>query len=140
MRRSVLVRVKGSTEGGPQTGDEVTVSTIGAYHEREGVHYISYEDQPSGGMPVKNLIKADRNTMSYQRTGAVRADMLFKTGESHSFLYHTPYGAFGMDTKTLYYSMDETEDGLRLETGYELILEGQPSGIRRLLIEVMSCS
>ena len=136
MKRSVLVKVKGSTESGAQTEDEVTVNAIGAYHEREGVHYISYEDQPSGGMPVKNLIKADRNTMSYKRTGAVRADMLFKTGESHSFLYHTPYGAFCMDTKTMYYSIDEKGDGLRLEAGYELILEGQPSGIRRLLIEV----
>ena len=136
MRRSVLVKVKGNTESGAQTGDEVTVNAVGIYHEREGVHYISYEDRPSGEMPVKNLIKADQNTLSYKRTGAVRADMIFKTGEIHGFLYHTPYGAFGMETKTLYYSIDEAEDGLRLEAGYELILDGQSSGIRRLLVEV----
>ena len=41
-----------------------------------------------------------------------------------------------METKTLYYSIDEAEDGLKLEAGYELILDGQSSGIRRLLIEV----
>ncbi len=139
MRRSVLVKVKGSTENDGETVDEVTVSAAGVYHESKGVHYVSYEDRAFEGIEGRNLIKADRFCLSLKKSGAVRADMIFEAGERHGFLYSTPYGAFDMETKTLYYGIDETEEGLRLKVEYELIHGGQSGGIRKLYIEINDC-
>ena len=139
MRRSVIVKVKGVTENEEGLEDAVSTEAFGVHHEKDGIHYISYEEAAGSGPGtiIKNLLKVGSGSFCHKKSGAVESDMFFKTGEEYSCRYCTEYGIFEIDMKTLYYRLTFNGGLPRIETGYELMMSGQPVGVRKLEIEVL---
>ncbi|MCR4656427.1 MAG: DUF1934 domain-containing protein [Lachnospiraceae bacterium] len=138
MRQSVVVRIKGVTENDSGMEDEVCSEFFGIYYKKDGFCFIKYDEFSEGdGEPaIKNLIKADNEMLSHKRSGTVESDILLKIGEEYRCRYYTAYGMIEMDVKTLYYRFAICEGLPRIRAEYELVLGGEPSGIRKLDIEV----
>ncbi len=138
MGQSVVVRIKGVTENESGIEDEVCSEFLGAYYEKDGFCFIKYDEFSEGEREpaIKNLIKADNEMLSHKRSGAVESDILLKIGEEYRCRYYTAYGMIEMDVKTVYYRFAICEGLPKIKAEYELVLGGEPSGIRKLDIEV----
>lgn len=93
MTEEVLVSIKGM-QVMPQDGaDEVEVVACGSYLQKNGKHYIRYEEAVEGMEgTVKNLIKVDGNSMEVTKRGLTNVHMVFEKDKKNMTYYGTPFG------------------------------------------------
>ena len=83
MTKDVLLRIKGlqSVEA-----EEETVEMIapGLYFERDGKHYIKYDEAVEGTEEtIQNLIKVDGSSMEVTKRGVTNAHMVFERNKKN---------------------------------------------------------
>lgn len=124
MTRDVMVTILGFHVE-EEEGDTVEMLHIGEYFERNGTHYLLYEERLEGiAEPVKNRIKIKDRRMELQKRGPVTADMVFEEQKSQSSTYAIPYGSFLMETYTTKVDCLVGEDRLEASAFYELCING----------------
>ena len=101
MTKEVMV-----TLSGLQLGDsgEDTVETvhIGEYYEKNGVHYLFFDELLEGHKtPIRNMLKLRNEKLEVRKRGPVSAELVFEEGEVTESAYNIPYGSFlvGVHTK-----------------------------------------
>lgn len=94
MTKDVLVSIKGLQMMSAEDEDEVEVVTSGNYLEKNGKHYIRYEEVVEGMEgTIQNLIKLDENSMEVTRKGLTSTHMIFEKNKKNETYYNTPFGS-----------------------------------------------
>ena len=111
--------------------------TQGSYDfSRDSISFSYMESELTGmsGTKTAFCIKPDEVILS--RSGAVNAQMVFRTGEHSRFMYRTEFGALtiGLDTRHLQNSLDEHGGDLLIE--YALDFEHAPISHNKFQINV----
>ncbi len=94
MTKDVLVSIKGLQIIASENEDEVEVVTSGNYLQKNGKHYIRYEEVVEGmDGTIQNLIKLDRDSMEVTRKGLTNTHMIFEKNKKNETYYNTPFGS-----------------------------------------------
>lgn len=105
--------------------DTIEMVHVGQYYERNGTHYILYEERMEGiAEPIKNRIKVRERRMELQKRGPVTANMVFEEQKSQSSTYAIPYGSFLMETYTTKVEIQKEEESFLAKASYELNVNG----------------
>lgn len=81
--------------------EEIEVISKGKYYQKDGVHYIFYEEQIEEMDAVaKASLKIESERVEMRKKGAVDSHMIFELGKKTNSMYRTEFGIMemGMDT------------------------------------------
>ena len=115
MTKEVLINITGIHTDMIERGAEdepVAVITPANYFQKNGKHYILY-DEVAEGMPgvTKNKIEiSGDNTIEIMKKGLTNTHMVFEKGKKHMTGYGTPFGQLVMGIHTKDLQILETEE------------------------------
>ena len=120
MTKEVMV-----TLSGLQLGDsgEDTVETvhIGEYYEKNGVHYLFFDELLEGHKtPIRNMLKLRNEKLEVRKRGPVSAELVFEEGSA----YNIPYGSFLVGVHTKGVCLGVEEEKIEMTASYELMVNG----------------
>lgn len=101
--------------------DKIETICTGEYYNRNGAHYIMYEEMTEGfEEPVKNMIKVRGKEFSLTKRGGFQVQMVFTEGKKTMTDYNTPFGniLIGLDTTKV--ETIEEENMLQIHIDYAL--------------------
>ena len=136
MTRNVLVSITGAqlTDDGPQ---EVELITVGDYYEKNGKHYVVYEEMPEDGSGViKNTIRIQPDSMSIIKNGIASAQMVFEKNKKNQSCYVTPFGQMMVGVSTGDIRVEEAEDRLKVDVDYSLDINYEHVSDCNITVEV----
>ena len=141
MTKEVLINITGIHTDMIERGEEdepVAVITPANYFQKNGKHYILY-DEVAEGMPgvTKNKIKiSGDNTIEIMKKGLTNTHMVFEKGKKHMTGYGTPFGqlVMGIHTKELHIS--ETEEEIKASILYHLEVNEEAVAECRIKISI----
>ena len=124
MTKEVMV-----TLSGLQLGDsgEDTVETvhIGEYYEKNGVHYLFFDELLEGHkVPIRNMLKLRNEKLEVRKRGPVSAELVFEEGEVTESAYNFPYGCFLVGVHTKGVCLGVEEEKIEMTASYELMVNG----------------
>ena len=124
MTKEVMV-----TLSGLQLGDsgEDTVETvhIGEYYEKNGVHYLFFDELLEGHKtPIRNMLKLRNEKLEVRKRGPVSAELVFEEGEVTESAYNIPYGSFLVGVHTKGVCLGVEEEKIEMTASYELMVNG----------------
>ncbi len=124
MTKDVLITVSGRQF---DIGDEpVVLVTRGNYYQKNGKHYVLYEEQPDEHEDViKNRIKFYDGNFEMVKKGAVSSALRFCIDEKSESVYRTAAGDVLMEVVTSDIDISETENKMRVTVNYKLNINGQ---------------
>lgn len=124
MNKKVLVAISGlQTEMGED--EAVEVISPGEYHNRDGRHYILYEemyeddDKANGGVS-KNLLKISPDCIELTKKGYTNVNMIFEKNKKTMTYYQTPFGNLLICLYTKNISVIEKKEGILATIDYSL--------------------
>ena len=121
MTKDVLIAIKGMQFEGAEDPEEIEVIQRGQYYERNGSHYLMYEEPVEGTTEViKNRIKFKEEEVQVAKKGAVNTILTFTKNEKNMTNYATPFGnlVVGIDTRGI--ALDLQEDKMDIKVDYSL--------------------
>lgn len=121
MTKEVLISIKGLQFSQDEESDEIETIQPGIYSEKNGFHYLIYEDfAEEFEEPARNRMKFKNGLLELDKKGVVSVHMVFEEGKKNMASYRTPYGTMliGLDTEKV--TCRQTEDRLCLEVKYTL--------------------
>ena len=118
MTKDVLITISGSQMIDGESG-QVEMITTGDYYQKNGKHYVRYEEVMEGfdGV-VKNTIKIQPDCMDIMKTGLTDVHMKFEKDQKRLARYITPMGEMlvGLNTKDI--SLEEPDRPCAVFPGY----------------------
>ena len=139
MTKDVWISLRGLQFSGDEAADNIESSVPGTYYEKNGKHYVIYEEAIEGlQKPVMNKLKFGEHFLELSRSGPLSVCMMFEESQKHMADYHTPYGklTLGIDTKK--FRMENETDKMRLDIEYTLEQNNEYLADCKILIEVRS--
>ena len=137
MTREVTVTIDGLQQGDEES--TVSVKATGIYHNRNGKHYIHYEESIEGGEGItKNTIKIASNQIDIIKKGVNTSNMVFALEESTQTRYETPYGSLLLYIKTTRIQVEENSDEILIRLHYTLSANDGHLSDNQVLIRVCS--
>ncbi len=140
MTKEILLSLKGLQIENPQEdGDEIETITPGEYYQRNGSHYVIYDEVTEGFSDItKNMIKFKDSMLEVSKKGLFNVHMIFEEKKKNMTSYTTPYGniLIGIDTRTV--RIDEQEDRIHIDVDYSL--EANYQHLADCRIEMNVCS
>ena len=121
MTKDVLIAIKGMQFEGAEDPEEIEVIQRGHYYERNGSHYLMYEEPVEGTTEIiRNRIKFRENEVQVAKKGAVNTTLTFTRNEKNMTNYATPFGnlVVGIDTRGI--ALDLQEDKMDIKVDYSL--------------------
>lgn len=123
MTEEVLVSVKGLQMMESEQEEEVEVITGGKCLEKNGTHYIIYEEMMEGlSGATQNLVKLHGNVMEVTKKGAVNVHMCFEKDKKTTSAYETPYGELLVGIETTDVNIIREEDAINATVNYALAI------------------
>lgn len=92
MTKDILVSVSG-IQFEIEPNEPVELITTGAYYNKNGKHYILYEEADMEDGLTKNRIKIAPNKIEMVKSGATNAQMIFEEGKTNMTYYDTVMGS-----------------------------------------------
>ena len=123
MTKEVLVTISGlqfMTENESEN-EPVEIITTGDYYNRNGKHYVVYDEVMEGfSGTTKNIIKLNDDFLDITKKGISNVHMMFEKNRKNVSYYYTPYGSLliGIDAKNV--EVKETEQNIDVTVEYEL--------------------
>ena len=139
MTKDVWISLRGLQFSGDESGDNIESSVPGTYYEKNGKHYVIYEEVIEGlQKPVMNKLKFEEHFLELSRSGSLSVCMMFEENKKHMADYHTPYGklTLGIDTKK--FRMVNETDKMKLDIEYTLEQNNEYLADCKILIEIRS--
>lgn len=121
MTKDVLIAIKGMQFKGAEDAEEIEVIQRGQYYQKNGAHYLLYEEPIEGSADIiKNRIKFREDEVQVAKKGAVNTTLTFKKNEKNMTNYATPYGnlLIGIDTQAI--NLELTEKKMDIHVDYAL--------------------
>ncbi len=138
MTKDVLITISGSQMIDGESG-QVEMITTGDYYQKNGKHYVRYEEVMEGfdGV-VKNTIKIQPDCMDIMKTGLTDVHMKFEKDQKRLARYITPMGEMlvGLNTKDI--SLEEADDSLTVRVRYSLDIDQQHVSECSITIDIQS--
>lgn len=124
MTKDVLITVSGRQFD--VTDEPVVLVTRGNYYQKNGKHYVLYEEQQEGidGV-IKNRIKFYGDHYEMVKSGAVVSALKFSANEKHESVYNTTAGAVMMSVDTNEVRILESDERIDVLVNYSLDINGQ---------------
>lgn len=137
----VRIRIRSAQyapDGGQQEEIRTESAAQGAYYERNGAHYLLWEERMEGvDAPVQSRMKYRNGCLEVTRRGGVSSQLVFEAGKTYRTDYVTALGTLRMEIATDNVTFETVPDGTRRVTaGYCLCQEGEPVAECRLEIEI----
>ena len=140
--KDVLVSITGSQHAPwlpPVVTDSNSIQLVtgGSYQYGGGNCQLSYQESPLTGMEGTTttfLVRDDNVTMV--RKGAYNAELCFRPGERHCFLYNTPFGSMTMGIRTQRLKTALGEHGGSMDITYTVDMNNIPLGKNFFQIDV----
>lgn len=139
MNKDILLSIQGLhfTSAGDNDSSPVEVITPGQYYNKNGKHYIIYEEfaEDSSGN-TRTRIKISDKQVEITKHGNASTKLLFEKGKKNLTCYNTPYGGlmFGIFTNNIQFH--EAPGELSLEIDYLLEANYEPMAECNLKLHV----
>lgn len=123
-REDVLVSIKGihtlTGEYGLTTDEDVIeMVNLGTHYRKGDVHYILYDEIGEDDIN-KNLLKISLNKIELNKTGSVKSNMIFETGNENFAPYNTAHGELLMGLRTNELMISEEDEEINAHIEYEM--------------------
>ena len=129
MTKDVLITIRGVHTVDEEDND-VEMIVRGDYYQKNGKHYVLYEELIEGFKePVKNIIKITPTSM----------DILFEKNRKNVSCYSTPFGEIVVGIQANHFAVDEQADSLKVNVDYSLDINYEHMSDCRILVDVQSC-
>lgn len=120
MKKDVLVSISG-LQYEIDKDEPIEVISIGQYYNKNGKHYICYEEILEDMEGITSCtVKAANDQIDIIKRGSNNVHMVFETGKKNSTFYNTPYGDLQIGIYTTKIQLEEEEDKLSLLIHYSL--------------------
>lgn len=122
MTKDVIVSISGLQFAEESTNEPVEIITMGDYYEKNGKHYIVYDEVMEGFEgTTRNRIKLAEDCLDITKKGVSNVHMLFEKNKKNVTYYYTPFGSLliGIDAKNI----DVTEDEHHIHVTVDYALE-----------------
>ncbi len=120
MKKDVLVAIKGLQIDDMSEEDSVEILVNGRYNEKNGKHFVRFEQFEDDGTPTKNLLTFDEKTMELTRKGGTQLHLSFLNKEKTLTSYSTPFGSLMVGVNTDSISVEKSDDKIHAEVNYGL--------------------
>lgn len=121
MTKDVLIAIKGMQFEGAEDPEAIEVIQRGQYYQRNGSHYLVYEEPVEGTNDViLNRIKFKDKEVQVTKKGAVNTMLSFKEHEKNMTNYATPFGNLIMGINTHQINLKMNESKLEIYVDYAL--------------------
>ena len=139
MTKDVWISLRGLQFSGDESGDNIESSVSGTYYEKNGKHYVIYEEVIEGlQKPVMNKLKFGEHFLELSRSGSLSVCMMFEENKKHMADYHTPYGKLTLGNDTKKFRMVNETDKMKLDIEYTLEQNNEYLADCKILIEIRS--
>ena len=139
MTKDVLVKISGLQFAGEEDSDSIEVITSGTYYQKNGKHYILYDEVMEGTTDVtKNMIKIGDNSMEVTRKGPATVHMMFEKDKKNISYYYTPFGnlLIGIDAKAI--QIVESDFDINVKVDYALEINYEHVADCHITVDVKS--
>ena len=134
MTKEILLSISGLHMLEEEDGN-VEVVTAGDYYNRNGKHYILYDEVVEGlSGHISNRIKISGDSVEVTKKGLTNTQLIFEKGKKHMTRYQTPYGILNLGVVTRDVQVRE-EDAL-IGVKVEYILEVNEQHLAECTIEM----
>jgi uncharacterized beta-barrel protein YwiB (DUF1934 family) len=139
MTKNVLVSIAGFHEADGETGG-IQTAYPGQYSFVNNKHMIRYVEPEEGqedcshGTPC--LLKVAADSVTLTKRSVPRTEMFFCLGRQCVTMYRTPMGTIPMEILTKTLTIAESEQELRIQLTYQLIMNEAPLGDSELSIVI----
>jgi uncharacterized beta-barrel protein YwiB (DUF1934 family) len=114
MTKDVLITIRGVHTMDEEDND-VEMIVRGDYYQKNGKHYVLYEELLEGFKePVKNIIKITPTSMDITKKGTATTHMLFEKNRKNISCYSTPLGEMVVGIQANHFAVDEQADSLKV--------------------------
>lgn len=125
MNKNVLIKINGMQKL-DESGDSVEVITVGEYYNKNGKHYIMYEEVDDDSSTVtKNLLKVWDGMVEIKKTGSITTTMTFETEIVNKTYYSTPFGNLQIEIETKSVDIDVSDENMEIDIRYSLAINKQ---------------
>lgn len=126
MTKDVILTISGLHETDGESDGAVETMTPGQYFLKNGKHYILFEELMEGVEgEIKSTIKIAQDQVELTRKGGTATRMVFKEGQEHLALYHTPMGPLSLSVYTERIRSDIGENEIHVEIDYSIKAQEQ---------------
>lgn len=126
MTKDVLIAIKGMQFEGATDPEEIEVIQRGQYYERNGSHYLLYDEPVEGTSDIiKNRIRFKENEVQVAKKGAVNTTLTFTKNEKNMTNYATPFGNLivGIDTQRIALELSEQKMDIKVDYALDINYE-----------------
>ena len=125
MTRDVLITISG-IQLADGDSNEVEMITAGDYFQKNGSHYILYDEVMEGQNDIiKNTIKIRPEGLDIIIRGSSSVHMTFEKDKKYLSCYATPFGEMMIGINTNDILIAEDEDSLKVRVSYSLDINYQ---------------
>lgn len=122
MTKEVLLALKGLQFDG-NNREDITTILPAEYYERNGKHYIIYDEIMEGfSGNTKNIIKFQDKEMDVTKKGVINVHLLFEENRKNLSGYKTPFGEIMVGIYTNQVRLQEKEEWIQVQVDYDLEL------------------
>lgn len=138
MKKDVLVSVAG-LQYELDKDEAVEVISAGEYYNRNGKHYILYEEILENVDEISNCtIKISDKQIDVIKKGANNVHMVFEENQNSLTLYQTPFGELQVGIHTTHLDVAEEEDKITVNVKYALDINYAHVSDCEIIIKVTS--
>ena len=114
MTKDIMLRISGvQFPDGEENSEEMEVITSGSYFEKDGRHYIKYDEvQEDSNEVIRNLLKIENGSLELTRRGMTNVHMVFEKDKKSESYYDTPFGRFLVGISATHLDVSEKEDSI----------------------------
>lgn len=121
MTKDILVSIKGLQFLEDSGEEEIEVITAGTYFQKDGRHYIKYDEVMEGcDGKIQNLIKIKEKSMEVTKRGLSNVHMVFEENKKNVTYYDTPFGNLLVGIAATGIHVNETQDKIDVKVDYAL--------------------
>ncbi len=121
MTKEILLSIKGLQFLEDNNEDEIEVITTGTYFQKDGRHYIKYDEVMEGlEGKIQNLIKINGKSMEVTKRGLSNVHMVFEENKKNVTYYDTPFGNLLVGIAATNIDLNETKDIIDVKVDYAL--------------------
>ncbi len=127
MTKDILVSIKGlQIPEESQEEEQLEVITNGSYFQRNGKHYIKYDEVVEGMEgSIQNLIKINRDSLEVTKRGLSNVHMIFEAHKKNVTYYDTPFGNLLVGIAATNIDVKEEKERIDVQVDYALEINYQ---------------
>ncbi|RDU23447.1 DUF1934 domain-containing protein [Anaerosacchariphilus polymeriproducens] len=121
MTKEVLIAIAGLQFESNDKDEQIEVITAGDYYQRNGKHYVLYEEVLEGFEGItKNMIKIGEDSLDITKKGITNVHMVFEKNKKNVTYYDTPFGSLLVGIAARNVDVKETKENIDVVVNYAL--------------------